>query len=166
MNRISTLLLAAAVLGWSPATGLAQAPKSITPDLARLTDGKYAQVFNRALTVASEEGRTLARLDARTGDGGVLLEGVQLADGVIEGDPQLIHARNPNGFTPLHAAALYGQRGTAEYLADKGADLNAVVGVIRTNLAAGRTAEQMVRDDVLKAYKPQYSRLAFLTLIR
>jgi glyoxylase-like metal-dependent hydrolase (beta-lactamase superfamily II) len=40
--------------------------------------------------------------------------------------------------------------------------LNTMVGIIRTNLAAGRTAEQMVKDDVLKAYKPQYSLLAFL----
>jgi glyoxylase-like metal-dependent hydrolase (beta-lactamase superfamily II) len=45
---------------------------------------------------------------------------------LVEADPQLIHARNPNGFTPLHAAALYGQRGAAEYLVEKGADLNAV----------------------------------------
>jgi glyoxylase-like metal-dependent hydrolase (beta-lactamase superfamily II) len=40
--------------------------------------------------------------------------------------------------------------------------LNRMVGIIRTNFAAGRTAEQMVKDDVLKAYKPQYSLLAFL----
>jgi len=35
--------------------------------------------------------------------------------------------------------------------------------VVRTNVAAGRTAEQMVQDDVLKAYKAQYSLLDFLT---
>jgi len=295
MNTIATLTLAAAILNWSPAAVFAQPPNTIILDLARLTDGKYAQVFNRALTVATEDGRTVARLDARAGDGGVLLDGVQLGEGVIEidlkgkdvaqqsflgiafhvvdwttldavyfrpfnfrgadaerrshsvqfvshpantwqrlrterpgqfekpldsppdpnswfharivlangrvevfvngaekpslavedlgavksggvalwvgngsdgafanltitptspagpppastqnvfqasstgnlarvrvlveGDPQLIHARNPNGFTPLHAAALYGQRGTAEFLVAKGADLNAV----------------------------------------
>jgi glyoxylase-like metal-dependent hydrolase (beta-lactamase superfamily II) len=38
----------------------------------------------------------------------------------------LVAARNPNGFTPLHAAALYGQRGTAEFLVANAADLNAV----------------------------------------
>jgi glyoxylase-like metal-dependent hydrolase (beta-lactamase superfamily II) len=86
MNTIAKLTLAAAILNWSPAAVFAQPPNTIIPDLARLTDGKYAQVFNRALTVATEEGRTLARLDARTGDGGVLLEGVQLADGIIEVD--------------------------------------------------------------------------------
>lgn len=42
-------------------------------------------------------------------------------------------------------------------------DLNAMIGIVRTNLAAGRTAEQMVQDDVLKAYKARYSLLDFLT---
>jgi hypothetical protein len=41
--------------------------------------------------------------------------------------------------------------------------LKAMVDIVRTNLAAGRTAEQMARDGVLKAYKPQYSLLDFLT---
>jgi glyoxylase-like metal-dependent hydrolase (beta-lactamase superfamily II) len=86
MNTIGKLVLAAVILGWSPDAGSAQAPKPITPDLARLTDGKSAQVFNRALAVASEDDRTFARLDARAGDGGVLLDGVQLADGIIEVD--------------------------------------------------------------------------------
>jgi glyoxylase-like metal-dependent hydrolase (beta-lactamase superfamily II) len=45
---------------------------------------------------------------------------------LVETDPQLVAARNPNGFTPLHAAALYGQRGTADYLLGRGADPNAV----------------------------------------
>jgi hypothetical protein len=30
-------------------------------------------------------------------------------------------------------------------------------------VAAGRTAEQLVKDDVLKAYKPAYSLLEFLS---
>jgi glyoxylase-like metal-dependent hydrolase (beta-lactamase superfamily II) len=86
MNSIARLTFAAAILIWSPAAVLAQAPNPITPDLARLTDGRSGQVFNRALTAASEEGRTVARLDARTGDGGVLLEGVLLGEGVVEVD--------------------------------------------------------------------------------
>ena len=45
---------------------------------------------------------------------------------LLEADAQLVGARNPNGFTPIHAAALYGQRGTAEYLIAKGADPNSV----------------------------------------
>jgi glyoxylase-like metal-dependent hydrolase (beta-lactamase superfamily II) len=295
MNTIGRMVLAAAVLGWSPDAGLAQTPKSIAPDFTRLADEKVAQVFSRALTVAAEDGRAVARLDSRAGDGGARLEGVQIADGIIEvdlkgkdvaqqsflgiafhvvdwttldavyfrpfnfrgadperrshsvqyvshpantwqrlrterpgqfeqvidpppdpngwfharivlangrvevfvngaakpslavedlgaaksggvalwvgngsdgafanltitatapagpppastqnifqasstgnvarvralveADSQLINARNPNGFTPLHAAALYGQRGAAEYLAEKGADVNAV----------------------------------------
>ena len=86
MNRVGTLLLAAAILGWIPDAVIAQSPKSIAPDFTRLADEKVAQVFNRALAVATEDGRKVARLDARAGDGGVLLEGVQLADGIIEVD--------------------------------------------------------------------------------
>jgi hypothetical protein len=43
-------------------------------------------------------------------------------------------------------------------------DLLAMIGVVRTQLAAGRTAEQMTSDDVLKAYKPKYSLLDFLNV--
>lgn len=68
------LILAAVVLGGSADSGLAQAPEPVTPDLARLSDGKSAQVFNRALAVATEGGRTVVRLDARAGEGGVLLQ--------------------------------------------------------------------------------------------
>jgi hypothetical protein len=42
-------------------------------------------------------------------------------------------------------------------------NLKAMVAIVKTNLAAGRTAEQMVQDDVLKGYKAQYSLLDFLT---
>jgi hypothetical protein len=84
MSTIGRLVLAAAVLGWSAGSVLAQAPKSVTPDLARRHDGKSAQVFNRGLAVAAESGRTVVRLDARMGDGGVLLEGIQPGEGVIE----------------------------------------------------------------------------------
>ena len=41
--------------------------------------------------------------------------------------------------------------------------LKAMIGVIRANVAAGRTTEQMVKDDVLKDYKARYSLLAFLS---
>jgi hypothetical protein len=64
----------------------AQAPKPIQPDLGRLASGQGAQMFNRHLTVAQEGDRTVARLDARMGDGGAWLDGVQLGEGVIEVD--------------------------------------------------------------------------------
>jgi hypothetical protein len=40
--------------------------------------------------------------------------------------------------------------------------LNAMIGIVRTNVTAGRTAEQMVKDDLLKDYKAKYSLLDFL----
>jgi hypothetical protein len=83
MSTTGKAALVALVLGWGSGTALAQLPKPSAPDFARLADGKSAQVFNRTLTVATEGGRTVAVLDARAGDGGVLLEGVQLGDGVI-----------------------------------------------------------------------------------
>jgi cyclase len=41
-------------------------------------------------------------------------------------------------------------------------DLKTMIAIVRTNLAAGRTADQMMKDDVLKAYKTRYSLLDFL----
>jgi hypothetical protein len=69
MSTIGRLALAAAVLG-AGGSVLAEAPKPLTPDLGRLPDGKGTPAFNRALTVSTESGRTIARLDARPGDGG------------------------------------------------------------------------------------------------
>jgi len=86
MNTIGRLALAGAVLAGGAGSALAQVPPPVTPDLARLSDGQGAQVFNRALAVATENGRAVARLDARAGDGGVLLEGIQLGEGEIEVD--------------------------------------------------------------------------------
>ncbi|HEY3383165.1 MAG TPA: hypothetical protein VGK32_15445 [Vicinamibacterales bacterium] len=41
--------------------------------------------------------------------------------------------------------------------------LDAMIAVVRTHVAAGRTVDQMAQDDVLKAYKAQYSLLDFLS---
>ncbi|HNX49415.1 MAG TPA: MBL fold metallo-hydrolase [Thermoanaerobaculaceae bacterium] len=66
--------------------GFAQTPPPMAPDLGSLADGHGAQVFNRKLTAGTEDGRAVARLDAAGGDGGALLDGVQVSDGVIEVD--------------------------------------------------------------------------------
>jgi len=74
--------------GW-PVQGRQQPASTlqpIQPDLGRLADGQGAQVFNRSLTTQKEADRTAARLDARAGDGGALIDGVQLGEGVIEVD--------------------------------------------------------------------------------
>jgi glyoxylase-like metal-dependent hydrolase (beta-lactamase superfamily II) len=85
---VTRATLTAVALVCVSAVGHAQAPAPIAPDLARLTDGKGAQVYNRTLAVTTESGRTIARVDARSGDGGALLEGIQLGEGVIEVDLQ------------------------------------------------------------------------------
>lgn len=68
------------------AVSLAQTPGRIQPDLARLAHGKGAQVFNRSLSAGTEDGRAVARLDARPGHGGAILDGVRLGEGIIEVD--------------------------------------------------------------------------------
>ena len=86
MNTIRRIILGTIVLACCASPGLAQTPKPFSPDFTRLSDGSGAQVFNRAFTTGTEDGRVVARLDSRTGDGGALLDGVQLGDGIIEVD--------------------------------------------------------------------------------
>jgi glyoxylase-like metal-dependent hydrolase (beta-lactamase superfamily II) len=82
-NRLVVMITAAIACGAAP--GLArQASPPIVPDLARLASGAGGRAFNRTVTAAREGDRTVVRLNARVGDGGVLLEGVQLGDGVID----------------------------------------------------------------------------------
>ena len=71
---------------WFASAAFAQPARPIQPDLGRLASGQGAQIFNRGVTAAKEGDRVVARLDARTGDGGAWLDGVQLGDGVIEID--------------------------------------------------------------------------------
>ncbi len=87
MIRVLRAVFAIALsTGWLAPVASAQALKPIQPDLGRLAGGQGVQLFNRTLTAQKEGERTIARLDARPGDGGALLEGVQLGDGVIEVD--------------------------------------------------------------------------------
>jgi glyoxylase-like metal-dependent hydrolase (beta-lactamase superfamily II) len=63
----------------------------------------------------------------------------------------------------------------ATFISGHGRDLNAagvrgyrdalmsMIAIVRANVASGRTAEQMVKDDVLKAFKAKYSLLEFLS---
>jgi hypothetical protein len=71
---------------WLAAPAFAQAPEAVQPDLARLAGGKAPLVFNRAVSVEKDGDRVVARLDARAGDGGALLDGVLVSEGVIEVD--------------------------------------------------------------------------------
>jgi len=45
---------------------------------------------------------------------------------LVDADNQAVSSRGPSGMTPLHLAAIYGQREAADYLIGKGADVNAV----------------------------------------
>jgi glyoxylase-like metal-dependent hydrolase (beta-lactamase superfamily II) len=67
-------------------SGGAEDLKTTTPDLGGLAQGTGGRVFNRAVTVTKEDGRAVARLDSRPGDGGVLLDGLLLSEGTIDVD--------------------------------------------------------------------------------
>jgi catechol 2,3-dioxygenase-like lactoylglutathione lyase family enzyme len=86
MRPPGTIFMAATAFALSAAPAPAQTPRPLSVDLGRLMDGKSAQISNRTLTVRKEDGRTVARLDARAAEGGALLTGIQLGDGVIELD--------------------------------------------------------------------------------
>ena len=87
MGRIIGGILVLVLSAFAPARpASAQVGQPLRPDLARLSDAGAAQLHNRSVEVVREGDRTVARLDARTGEGGVLLDLVQLGDGVIEVD--------------------------------------------------------------------------------
>lgn len=87
---LAALLALASVPAAPSFPAYAQAPAQphapLRPDLSGLAAAGDGQIHNRGVSVTHEGGRTVARLDARAGEGGVLLDGVQLADGVIEVD--------------------------------------------------------------------------------
>jgi glyoxylase-like metal-dependent hydrolase (beta-lactamase superfamily II) len=86
MRIVGATALAGALMAGSRVAGLAQVAKRVDVDMASLGDGKSAQLVNRALTVTREDGRVVARLDARPGDGSATIEGIALGDGIIEVD--------------------------------------------------------------------------------
>ena len=80
------VLSAVALMGGRPGFGAAQVLKPVEVDMATLSDARNVRLFNRALTVSREDGRVVARLDARAGDGSALVGGILLAEGIIEVD--------------------------------------------------------------------------------
>jgi glyoxylase-like metal-dependent hydrolase (beta-lactamase superfamily II) len=80
---------------------------------------------------------------------------------LVEADPPLVRARSPNGLTAIHAAALYGQRGTAEYLLAKGADPNAVARHSGTPLDVAYEAGQTEFVSWLEATGARFTPLTF-----
>jgi ankyrin repeat protein len=78
-------------------------------------------------------------------DAAALGETARLAE-LLDGDPSLVHARSPDGFTALHLAAFFGATEAARLLVERGADIAAVAAnpmrvMPLHSAAAGRHAE-------------------------
>ncbi len=86
MNVIRGAARTCAALLLLTGTADAQRPAPVTPDPATLAAGKGGVVYNRAISAVADSGRDAIRLDARAGDGGVVFDGVQMSDGIIELD--------------------------------------------------------------------------------
>ncbi len=84
--RFTASVAALALTAVTAAQAAAQIPPPTRPDFEKLAAGVGVRLFNRALTTQKEGERTVARLDARPGDGGAVLDGVLMGDGVIEVD--------------------------------------------------------------------------------
>ncbi len=86
---------------------------------------------NSALLIATYTGRReIFELLLQRGAGVNLFEAsaLGLREKVVdhvERDPALINSYSHDGWTPLHLAAFFGQRETAQMLLDRGADVNA-----------------------------------------
>ena len=86
IRRFEAFLAVSLVATALAAPASSQVPAPTRPDLGRLAPGKGAQLFNRTVTTQKESDRTVVRLDARPGDGGALLDGVLMGEGMIEVD--------------------------------------------------------------------------------
>ena len=80
---ISMITTAVGLLATSDAAGQKRA---ISPDLAKLAEGKGLKVFNRTASSLNDGARKGARLSEGPGEGPAYLEGIELADGTIELD--------------------------------------------------------------------------------
>ena len=72
-----------ALLGLATLPGLSHAQEMVA-DLARIASGEGWTVINRGAAVTKDNGQTVVTFDARSGDGGAWLEGVDFQNGTIE----------------------------------------------------------------------------------
>jgi hypothetical protein len=81
--KLRKLFPGLALLGLATLPGLSHA-QDLVADLARVPTGEGWTLMNRAASVGEEDGRTVVTFDARAGDGGAWLEGVDFENGTIE----------------------------------------------------------------------------------
>jgi hypothetical protein len=95
MNMRCTSMAASIFLLISHGFGSAVASQEVLrPELAGIVTGEGWTLSNRAATVASEEGLTVASFAPRLGDGAAWLDGVDFTNGTIE---VMIRGRNSPG---------------------------------------------------------------------
>lgn len=81
--KLRKLFPGLALLGLATLPGLSHG-QELVADLARIPTGEGWTLMNRAASVGEEDGRTVVSFDARPGDGGAWLEGVDFENGTIE----------------------------------------------------------------------------------
>jgi hypothetical protein len=81
--KLRKLFPGLALLGLATLPGLSHGQERVA-DLARVPTGEGWTLMNRAASVGEEDGRTVVSFDARLGDGGAWLEGVDFENGTIE----------------------------------------------------------------------------------
>jgi hypothetical protein len=84
MNSRKGLRIVCLVAAGLAGAGSCVAQGTLRPDLAGVTRGGEWKAFNRLPVVIHEEGKVIARLDERAGDGALWLEGTVFETGTIE----------------------------------------------------------------------------------
>jgi len=118
-----------------------------------LASSKNNQGISAVLLAAYNGHRELGRLLVRYGAKLDIFEASAIDEldrvkELIGGSPELLGAFSPDGFTPLHLAAFFGNTDVAKYLVTRGAAVNAVsrnrkFAVSNTPLEAAAAAQQV-----------------------
>ena len=85
-RRRFVISMVASSAGLFTASNLAGQKKTITPDLAKLAEGKGLKHFNRTASSLIDGARKGARLSEGPGEGPAYLEGIEFSNGTIELD--------------------------------------------------------------------------------
>lgn len=85
-RRGFVISMVASAAGLFTASQVIGQKKAVSPDLAKLAEGKGLKVFNRSVSRLNDGARNGVRFNESPGDGVAYLEGVEISNGTIEFD--------------------------------------------------------------------------------